>query len=88
MKNKIYNILFFAIALLLAQVLSSCKKNNGCTDITNTQNIPINDLTKVPYTDTSKLTFVRTSNNDTFTFKGQGWSTIYQTIYPGGYDCP
>ena len=82
MKTKTY-----ILSLCTLLFFASCKKNNGCVDNTYEQDIPINDLTKVPYTDTTKLTFVRTSTNDTFTFKGHGWITDFVTTQ-SQEDCP
>ncbi len=89
MKTKIYTTLFFALIFLFAQFISSCQKDTPCVHNTTEEDIPLGDIATVPYTDATKLTFVRTSTNDTFTFTGQGWITDFGTTQSQGpgVDC-
>jgi hypothetical protein len=80
MKTKIYSILFFALTFSYALFLVSCQKTDKpCVHGTTEKNILTDDLAKVPYKDNTKLTFIRTSTNDTFTFTAQGWKTDFGT---------
>jgi hypothetical protein len=89
MKTKIYTILFFALTLTSAIILNGCRKNDssGCTQNTTTYNISSSDKSKIPYTGSDTLTFVRTTTGDTFTFYGKGWQSGINTAYTAE-DCP
>ena len=77
MKTKISTILILSIAFFVYANLSSCQKDKPCVHGTTEEDIPSGDLAKVPYTDATKLTFVRTSTKDTFVFSSQGWFTDF-----------
>ena len=80
MKTNFFIILLFTITFSCELFLSSCQKDKPCVHGTTELDISSDDFAKVPYKDTSKLTFVRTSTNDTFTFNGLGWVTDYWTF--------
>ncbi|MEI6594787.1 MAG: hypothetical protein WCO28_04430 [Bacteroidota bacterium] len=86
MKTKLTAILIFAIVFSMYTILSSCQKDKPCVHNTTELGISSSDFAKVPYTDTSKLTFVRVSTNDTFTFTGHGWVIDYGTLQTGYED--
>lgn len=76
MKNNILNITYLLIAISTL-VFISCSKDKPCNNAVETLNISDADRSKVPYKDSTKLTFVSLNTQDTHTFVGQGWKMDY-----------
>jgi hypothetical protein len=86
MKTRIYSALLFTLLFTGAFILNSCKNDRDCTHATQDINLTTSDKSKVPYTGSDKLTFVRTSLGDTHTFYGAGIVTDYGQYTTQG-DC-
>jgi hypothetical protein len=76
MKKQILNTLYLSITFI-AFIFISCSKDKPCNNEVETLNISDEDRYKVPYKDSTKLTFISLNTNDTHTFVGQGWKMDY-----------
>ena len=88
MKKQLQNTLYLSITFI-AFIFISCSKDKPCNNEVETLNISDDDRSKVPYKDTTKLTFISLNNKDTHTFVGQGWKMDYGYYSESGASgCP